>query len=420
MKRVLQWTVLAMLASAGAAGAQTGERINLLLGEQRTLEVESVTRVAVGDGAVLNVRVLSPGELLLSGLSTGVTTLTTWNDRGERRTLTVQVYTQDPLELRGQVESLLRVDGTPIEGVRVRVVGDRVVVEGEVFKDADLKRVEEVARVYPALVNLTTFTRAFNVIKPMLQLDLHFFEMRRDDLTEVGIDWANIVDPIDRPLVELIYTEPLNAAPGVGGSGSINVFSDFNPLRLRGRYEGVRLLQHHKMVVRSGEKAHYLEGGTVYIIAQGATGAGQIRDVEFGFIVDVVPEVDRAGNVVMTIEQRFSVPNRAQLIAGFPTFEERAISTSVNLGLGQTVMLAGFLTEELTKASLGIPGFARLPVLGALFGAQASATVITDGVLFITPTLVQGVGSPGEDPFIRGLIDRYRSGSFRGGSSAAP
>jgi type II secretory pathway component GspD/PulD (secretin) len=167
--------------------------------------------------------------------------------------------------------------------------------------------------------------------------------------------------------------------------------------------------------VRNAETAHYLEGGTVYIIAGSATGQGTIREVEFGFIVDVTPEVDKAGNVVMKVEQTFSVPDRAQLIAGFPTFNERAVSTTVNLALGQTVMLAGFLTEDITKQSLGIPGFSRLPVLGALFGSQASGLKTSEGVLFITPTVVRGVGTPGEDPYIRGIVDRYRSGASGSG-----
>jgi pilus assembly protein CpaC len=403
---------LALLIAATEAGAI--DKINLLLGEQKTLEVQNVTRVAVGSGEVLNVKVISPSELLLSGLSVGVTTMTIWNAEGQKETLSVQVYAQNPEEVRRDVESLLQVEGMPIEGVRVRVVGDRVVIDGEVLKDADAKRVEDVAKLFPSAVNLTTFNRSFNLMKQMVELDFQFYEIRKDNQSEVGIDWANIIDPIDKPLVTFQYTEPVNAPQGVDGSGTVTIFSDFNPIRLTGSYEGQRLLQQHKMVVRNGEKAHYLEGGTVYIIAQSATGDGQIREVEFGFVVDVTPEVDKAGNVVLKIEQTFSVPDRAALIAGFPTFNERSINTTVNLAIGQSVLLSGFLTEHTTKQALGIPGFASLPVLGALFGSHANAKQRTEGVLFITPTLVRGVGAPGEDPFIRGVLDRHRGASGGG------
>jgi pilus assembly protein CpaC len=407
MKRALQWMWLVALLVATRAGAI--DKISLLLGEQKTIEVQNVTRVAVGDGNVLNVKVVSPSELLLSGLAAGVTTMTIWNGDGQKETLTVQVYAQDPEEVRKNVESLLQIDNTPVEGTRVRIVGDRVVIDGEVLKDTDAKRVDDVAKLFPSVVNLTTFNRSFNLMKQMVELDLQFYSITKDNQSEVGIDWANIIDPVDKPLVTFQYVEPVNGPAGSSGTGTATIFSDFNPVRMRGTYQGTRMLAEHKMVVRNAEKAHYVEGGTLFIIAQSATGSGQIREVEFGFVVDVTPEVDKANNVVLTIQQQFTVPDRAQLIAGFPTFQSRNISTTVNLAVGQSVMLSGFLTETLTKEALGIPGFANLPVLGALFGSQTSAKQRTEGVLFITPTLVRGVGTPGEDPFIRGILDRYHT-----------
>lgn len=59
---------------------------------------------------------------------------------------------------------------------------------------------------------------------------------------------------------------------------------------------------------------------------------------------------------------------------------------------------------------MGWPGLSKMPIIGALFGAQGTGKTQTDGVMFITPTLVKGVGNPGEDPFIRGIVDRFQNG----------
>ena len=62
--------------------------------------------------------------------------------------------------------------------------------------------------------------------------------------------------------------------------------------------------------------------------------------------------------------------------------------TTVHLKLGQSIILSGFMGDRETKASTGIPGLMRIPILGYLFRSEQGQESMTRSVLFITPTVI--------------------------------
>ena len=116
------------------------------MGQQKTLTVRNVQRVAIGDPEVADVKQVGGGdELLLTGVGEGRTSLLVWV-RGERRiSYSVVVRKQDLRELVSEVRALLG----DREGIRVRVVGDRVYLDGESITADDYERVQLVVSTYP-------------------------------------------------------------------------------------------------------------------------------------------------------------------------------------------------------------------------------------------------------------------------------
>ena len=68
---------------------------------------------------------------------------------------------------------------------------------------------------------------------------------------------------------------------------------------------------------------------------------------------------------------------------------------------GETVVLAGLISDSTNRGSSGIPGLSRIPVIGGLFGQQASGKSRDELVILITPTVVR---NPEE---ARELTDEY-------------
>ena len=66
------------------AGVQESE-IHLHKGRQKVLPIAGLERAAVGSDAIAEVHRMSEGQLLVTGLSPGTTTLLTWSKSGMRQ-----------------------------------------------------------------------------------------------------------------------------------------------------------------------------------------------------------------------------------------------------------------------------------------------------------------------------------------------
>jgi general secretion pathway protein D len=56
---------------------------------------------------------------------------------------------------------------------------------------------------------------------------------------------------------------------------------------------------------------------------------------------------------------------------------------------GDTVMLAGLITESASQGTSGFPGLSRIPVIGGLFGRRTSFKDRSEIIILVTPTLVR-------------------------------
>jgi general secretion pathway protein D len=68
-----------------------------------------------------------------------------------------------------------------------------------------------------------------------------------------------------------------------------------------------------------------------------------------------------------------------------PTFTERLITSRVVVQDGQTVGLAGLITDSMTRGNSGIPFLKDIPLLGLLAGNQDNTRQRTELLVLITP-----------------------------------
>lgn len=140
--------------AAGVLGADAPEAVVLRAGESRVLMVPEVTRVAVGQPLIADVRVLSPGEVLVNGKSEGQTTLLFWPSSGKVIERAVQVLCPSPAFSDQDVRQLVG------EGqVTVRTVSGYLVVEGHPTAEGRIRLSRLTALLGPKLVDLTETPR---------------------------------------------------------------------------------------------------------------------------------------------------------------------------------------------------------------------------------------------------------------------
>ncbi|WP_313139949.1 type II secretion system secretin GspD [Stenotrophomonas sp.] len=188
----------------------------------------------------------------------------------------------------------------------------------------------------------------------------------------------------------------------------------------------LRLLQTPSIFVRNNAEATLNVGDKVPISTVSVnTGVGtdntysQVQYIDTGVILKVRPRVTRDGTVFMDIVQEVSSagevaancdPTRTQCN---PRISTRKLSTEAAIQSGDTIMLAGLITDSGTDGHNGIPGLSRIPVVGALFGSKTRNSRRSEVIVLLTPTIVRN----GQEA--RALTDEYSS-RFRAMEPIAP
>lgn len=364
--------VAAALATLPAL-AEEGSVIGLGVGQQKVIQVGSVSRVAIGEPEIADVKQVGGGnELLITGIGEGRTSLLVWRSSGSRLSYQVVVRRQDPKEVVSEVRALLG----DREGVQVRVVGDRIFLEGETLTTDDYDRVQQIAQLFPGVksfvrpsgnarkVAAESLNRAFQKngfkgvqaavvgstiflegwvesaedlkkldlvaravaekveslvtvgVKKMVLVEVDFVEVSSGDNKLVGI----------KPPLQLVSTGPgATATVGViqpirglddgqtsrqaSFSASATASSDFS---LGARFDSgvVRVLSQPKLVCASGEKAEFVAGGEVPLLTVTQNTAA-VEYKKFGIVLHVTPTADRSGNIGTAIHAEVSDIDRS-------------------------------------------------------------------------------------------------------------
>jgi general secretion pathway protein D len=160
----------------------------------------------------------------------------------------------------------------------------------------------------------------------------------------------------------------------------------------------VKVLSNPSLVVLDNQAATLQVGdqvpfttGSATVLTAGNTVVNTIDYKNTGIILRVLPRANANGNVVLDIEQEISSVAPGTTAGSLtPTISERRVKSSVAVASGQTVLLAGLITETENKQRQGIPGLDQLPgALGDAFSHQVNSRARTELILFIRPTVIR-------------------------------
>lgn len=126
-----------------------------------------------------------------------------------------------------------------------------------------------------------------------------------------------------------------------------------------------------------------------------------VQYLDTGIILKVRPRVTRDGLVFLDIVQEVSKPTGIADENGNVRIDTSKVTTSALAPSGETIVLAGLISEGTERNATGVPGLSRIPVLGGLFGRQGRTNTRDELVVLITPTVVR---NPME---ARNLTDEY-------------
>jgi general secretion pathway protein D len=130
--------------------------------------------------------------------------------------------------------------------------------------------------------------------------------------------------------------------------------------------------------------------GSANVLTTNNTVVNTIDYRNTGIILRVVPRVNANGNVRLEIEQEISnVSPTSGANTLTPTVSQRKVRSSVAVASGQTVLLAGLISERQSGGRNGLPLLDDIPGAGLLFSQTQRATTRTELIIFIRPQIIR-------------------------------
>jgi pilus assembly protein CpaC len=155
----------------------------------------------------------------------------------------------------------------------------------------------------------------------------------------------------------------------------------------------LKILAEPTLITLSGQQANFLAGGEIPIPVPGGLGTVGIQYKPFGVGLGFTPTVLSSGKIHMTVTPEVSEPDVSNAVAVLgtfvPGFSVRRVSTTIELGDGQSFAIAGLLKEDVREVVSKFPILGDLPIIGVLFRSSEFQKRESELIVIVTPHLVK-------------------------------
>ncbi|MDW6002354.1 type II and III secretion system protein family protein [Vibrio mangrovi] len=426
MKNLLILLLCVCFSSWASAAMQTGKKVTVAHHKSAYVQLAgSATRVSLGDPEVLDIVMLKSDELFLIGKKLGETNLMVWDRRGRLIESIDIAVIHDLNSLKEKLYEFL-----PDEHIQVHSSQNRLILSGQVSSQEKMMLALRIAETYApgesadkektdarnkqeqktGVINLMTIGGAQQVMLEVsvaevqrslvrrFDSNFHFFE-NNGKFSFGGTSAGGIIDDVNNVIA------PVLNAPSIDETGLLSTFIDGDTLFTLAldiaKQNGVaKVLAEPNLTALSGAKAEFLAGGEFPIPVPDNDGI-VIDYKEYGVGLTFVPTVlsDKKINLNMAIDvseiattstltYSLAETNSTYYI---PPITRRSASTTIELADGQTIGIAGLLSENVRDSISKLPGFGDIPILGMLFRSQEYISGETELVILVTPRLAKPI-----------------------------
>lgn len=266
----------------------------------------------------------------------------------------------------------------------------------DIFVDERLNLL--VVRDTPAVVQLVErLIAGLDLPDPEVVLEVEVMELASNRLDELGIQWPEQVKyGLPGVTGDVLWSQREGFRATIANPGLVAT--------LRETYGSSNTLANPRLRARNREKAKVLIGEKLPVFTTTSTPnngslslAATVTYLEVGLKLEVEPSVQLDNDVIMKVNLDVStLIGRVDGPGASVAYQvgTRQASTSLRLRDGETQILAGLIRDDDSKAISGLPGLARLPLVGRLFGVHSDGRVKNEVVLLITPHVVRNIGLP--------------------------
>ncbi len=372
----------------------------LTIDVNRTSELKAnvpVKRISVAQPEIADIQVFTDNLILVTAKKAGNTQVLIWDQNNQSQSIDVNV--EIPLDALKDLITKL----APGSNVEISIANGTIVLRGQAPNLTVAKQIGDVAGSFGKVQNFIQVAGGQTVA-----VQVQFAEVSRSVTDSLGVNWGfsdgtaifgsapGGNGPLGFHVNDKGFIDDLNLAqsPGVADmfgrivSGRA-VFGYF--IKALRENNLLRVLQEPNLTTTSGEPASFLAGGQVAVPVPTDNGTLGIEYKEFGIRLLLTPIVLGNGKIRLIMEAESSDLDYANgtkiASASVPGLRTRRVQSSVEIGEGQTMSVAGLLDDSVVATRQSIPGLGDLPVLGQLFRSTRYQRKETELVILITPRL---------------------------------
>jgi len=245
---------------------------------------------------------------------------------------------------------------------------------------------------------------------PQILIEAKIIETNLDDSENLGVDWVLKAGlsgssrptsfPFKRGITDNRFGGDITtpAADDVV-YGTLN-FTEFQVvLELLKNRTDTNILSNPKIVTLDNMPAR-IEVGTKHPIpefgANSETGALQTTGIKYeniGINFTVTPHVNNNEYVTLELTPEVSEVTGTRSFQGIdvPLISTEEVSTTVMVKDGDTLVIAGLITDKLVDTKKKVPILGDIPLVGLLFQKTNKTVTKTDLIIFITPHIITPV-----------------------------
>lgn len=420
-------------AAAAPEPARVGEAIQLVIGKSTLLRLQApVERISVGNPMVADVTLISPVELYLLGKTFGSTNLILWT-RGGGATIVDVAVNLDSAFLQSRLRELLPGE----DGIKVSSAADSIVLSGVVSSSVRAGQAVEIAEALLANPNRglnmpavagdkavapgtqiavsqatlpggasTAKPRVVNMLKvaepQQVMLEVKVAEVQKTLLDKLGVQVSSNLTrgSFSTSLLTGFLTNSVGTLAGGVTRGNFNYNVTFDAAKKDGL---IKVLAEPNIVAISGQEASFLAGGKIFLPVASSpnplTGVVTItlEEKEFGVGLKFTPTVLEGGRINLKVAPEVSELSQTgtpfttinNVTAVLPSMTTRRAQTTVQLGDGQSLAIAGLIKNNMSETINRFPGIGEVPILGALFRSNEFQIDQSELMFVITPRLVK-------------------------------
>jgi len=383
---------------AQAAASRPSENLNLSAGTGTLVRLpEAMTDVFVANDNVADVQVRSARQLYIFGKGRGETTIYATTKSG-RVVYAANVRVGSNI---GSVKEMLQL-AMPEAELQATPMNNMLLLTGTVSDPDDVAEAQRLVQAYVG-EGTQVISRVRTATPLQVNLKVRVAEINRSALKEFGV---NLLSGDSTSGFQFGVAQ----GDGITTGGSVLRGLIGTTFQARGSLLGLDLigrlnlaetdglvttLAEPNLTALSGETASFLAGGEFPIPVPQGQGAVTSEYKQYGVGLAFTPYVLADGRISMRVRPEVSeLSNQGSIKLGdfsVPALTTRRAETTIELGSGQSFMIAGLLRNAVTNDINKAPFLGDLPILGTLFRSNSFRRQETELVIIVTPYLVRPV-----------------------------